>query len=130
MGANVPQRTHVNGHVSGSGLYAHASVAGSAGPESLTTLSQMMPPVVYFIRAPGLIKIGHTTDLHTRRRNLRVQWTDVLAWLPGSRADETAMHHRFKAHLAKGNEWFYPHADIFGVINEIRAGWGVDPVFA
>lgn len=87
-----------------------------------------LPPVVYFIGTDdGLVKIGHTTQLHLRKGKFGPGWARVLAVVPGTRADESAMHELHSAHLAHGREWFYPHPDLIAHIDEIRERYGVPP---
>lgn len=116
-------------------VYARPSVHETrledhARPPSFAALARQLPPVVYFLRTPdGLVKIGHTAgNLGQRRQTFRAQWEDVLALLPGSRADEAAMHRRFRRHLARGREFFQPAPEVIDYINELRAGMGLSPV--
>lgn len=82
------------------------------------------PGVVYFVAdEEGFIKIGHTTDLHSRIASLRTgsrQELKLLGHRPGGRADEAALHKRF-AHLRKRGEWFQGAADLTSYIEEVAA---------
>lgn len=121
------KRTHVR---QSGGTYAHARlerplVAG----ESLTEICRQLGPVVYFIRCDdGLIKVGHTVHLETRKRAFGSGWEHILALMPGTRADERSWHERFASHLARGREYFHPHQDLLDAINEIRDRMGVQPI--
>lgn len=114
-------RRNPGGHVLG-------TVRAPIPADSIPKLSAQLPPVVYFIRIRGLIKIGHTVDLHNRKRAFGAAWTDVLAFTPGTRDDEAEMHRRFAQHLARGDEWFRPAPEIYDLIDEIRAGYGLSAV--
>lgn len=48
--------------------------------------------VVYAVRVGDVIKIGHTTDLAKRVNQLHA--TEILAFMPGTLADEQAIHAR------------------------------------
>jgi hypothetical protein len=94
--------------------------------DSLTSLCRELGPCVYFIRTnDGLIKIGHTTRLDVRKRAFGSGWKHILALTPGTRSDETALHLRFAAHLARGREFYHPTPDLLGYINDLRLQLGV-----
>ena len=59
--------------------------------------------VIYFIRFGDRVKIGYTTKLERRLKQL--PHDEVLAVVPGSRDDERALHARFAAFRVTG-EWF------------------------
>lgn len=68
----------------------------------------MKPGTVYFVGAPGRIKIGFTTNPEIRLlalRNADMEPLTVIASLVGERRHERAIHGRF-AHLKIKNEWF------------------------
>ena len=69
------------------------------------------PGHVYYLRVGDLIKIGFTTDI-TRRMNEYPPNAAVLAAHPGTQRTERDMHRKFSAHLARGREWFTPHAEL------------------
>jgi hypothetical protein len=96
-----------------------------------TSISRELGPVVYFIRTTDdLIKIGYTTQLAGRKSAFGVGWDSVLAITPGTRNDETALHHRFAQHLERGLEYFRPAPDLIQHINQLRAALGVSPIAA
>lgn len=104
---------------------------GVAQPASLSRLSQMLGDCVYFIRCDdGLIKIGWTSNIAQRKRAFGSGWTRILAVVPGSLADERALHKRFAAHRARGREYYNPDAEIVEYVNEIRSRLGVQPIAA
>lgn len=82
--------------------------------------------VVYAVRVGDLVKIGHTGDLANRVSGLRAG--EVLAFMPGTRADEQALHDRLTEHVHHGREWYYPTPDVFAVVNEMRERLGLEPV--
>ena len=89
--------------------------------------------VLYAIRlADGLIKIGWTSNLYGRWRQLAS--TDgadrVLGFTFGSRDDETELHHQLTGHAAHGREYYHPHPDVLAVINGWRVALGREPVAA
>lgn len=88
-------------------------------------------PVLYAIRlADRLIKIGWTSDLYGRWRQLICtdHAEEFLAFTFGSRADETELHRRLTEHVARGNEYYHPHAEVLDVVNSWRAEFGRGPV--
>lgn len=87
--------------------------------------------VIYFIRCrDGAIKIGWTRNLHQRRRSFTTNPLDLLAVIPGTYAEEQALHARFVKHLRHGREYYEPVAEIIDHINEIRARMNVPVVAA
>jgi hypothetical protein len=80
---------------------------------------------VYFIgEDTGPIKIGFTRKLRTRLFELRVAShldLRVLASIPGSLADEKAMHKRF-AHAHLRGEWFNRTDDLMAEIRSLGGG--------
>lgn len=80
---------------------------------------------VYFIESPisGAIKIGKSVDPTVRIETLQIGHSEplvLLAAIPGTSADETAYHKRFKEHRMRG-EWFSPHPDILAEIERINS---------
>jgi hypothetical protein len=59
--------------------------------------------LVYFIKFSDRVKIGFTTDLATRMRQL--PHDEILAVIPGTVSDEQALHKKFDALRITG-EWF------------------------
>lgn len=96
--------------------------------ESLTSLSRELGPVVYVIRTDdGLVKIGHTTDLASRKRAYGSGWDRILLVQRGTVEDEAALHERFAEHVARGREYFHPAPALLAFVNESRALLGVGP---
>jgi hypothetical protein len=79
--------------------------------------------VVYYLRreSDGIIKIGTSTELWRRRRNLARQHGPLQLLLShcGTHAREHEMHRKFD-HLALGGEWFRPGADLLLWIFNVR----------
>lgn len=77
-----------------------------------------LDPVVYAIRRrDGIIKVGWTSDIARRSKELG---GEVLAFQFGTREDEKALHARLADHLAHGREYYYPTPFVVSVINEMR----------
>ncbi|MDG4784339.1 hypothetical protein O7626_00430 [Micromonospora sp. WMMD1102] len=85
--------------------------------------------VIYAIRCPdGLIKVGHTADLASRRRAYGSDPSIVLAVRPGTLAEEQAIHVRLRPSVAHGQEYYHPTPEVLAFVNEIRTSCGVEPV--
>jgi hypothetical protein len=90
---------------------------------------------VYFIRCPsnGMIKIGWTADDPERR--LRALSTgspeefERLGTIPGSCADEAALHRLFADSRVRG-EWFRPNREIIEYIRVYTGIWSAPPARA
>lgn len=82
--------------------------------------------VVYAVRVNGLVKIGHTADLAQRITQLHAN--EILAFTPGTLADEQAIHRSLAAHLAHGREWYFPTPGVMTVVNDMRERLGLEPV--
>ena len=79
--------------------------------------------VIYFIRAPGAVKIGMAKDANRRLTVLQTSHPDnleLVATCEGGRALETEYHQRFADHRIRG-EWFSPHPDILSEITRLNA---------
>lgn len=64
-------------------------------------------PVVYFLRTAGMVKIGTSTRLLARCRDLSLSLADVALVVPGGEAVEDAYHQRFaKQRVRDDREWF------------------------
>jgi hypothetical protein len=91
-----------------------------------------LPSVVYAIKTDdGLVKIGYTSDLNGRLRKhgiTRDKMDRLLFVFEGTIHDERELHHRFKAYLARGREYFHPGPELIAYINEQRERLGVDGV--
>jgi Meiotically Up-regulated Gene 113 (MUG113) protein len=88
------------------------------GPDSAVTEHE--GPCVYFAvspLAPGLIKIGHTTNLAKRMVALGAR---AVAVIPGTVGDEAHLHRRF-ADLRWHGEWFICTSDLSEFIAEQAA---------
>lgn len=82
--------------------------------------------IVYFVqRLDGAVKIGFTSDLSRRLREVRRDHGDVrtLATAPGAGVAEGVLHRRFAAFRVEG-EWFSPDAAILTFATETaERGW-------
>lgn len=80
-------------------------------------------PHIYFINAGRRVKIGWTTNLNRRMKELQIGshvTLTVLAAVPGTEADERALHEWFKPLNAIG-EWHYKTPRLVAAIEAIRA---------
>ena len=82
-----------------------------------------VPGHIYFAQSEhgGPVKIGFTTDLEQRLRNLQSASPYPLvlrATFPGTEADERKLHRRFAANRLHG-EWFTPDASMENVVNGV-----------
>ena len=74
---------------------------------------------VYFIRAGAFIKIGITGDILLRLTKMQsdsAERLEVLGLMDGGRADEQALHEKFRAFHARG-EWYADAPDIRAYIS-------------
>jgi hypothetical protein len=102
-----------------------ASVTTRERNEALRALGS----VVYAARLPDdIIKIGYTTDLATRLLALGAD--DILAFKPGSYADEQQLHRALVEHRHHGREHYHPTPEVLAVINDMRDLLGLDPIAA
>lgn len=86
-------------------------------------------PVVYAMRMPGrVIKIGCTSDLATRAQSLGA--VEILAFRPGTYADEQSIHSHLVAHRHHGREWYHPTVEVMATVNQMREDLGLDPASA
>lgn len=99
-------------------VYAHVA-------ESISPVFADRKPVVtertghvYFIRFDAKVKIGFSIDPMTRIKAHPHQ--EVLAVIPGTRADEKRCHAAF-AHLRDVGEWFHAEAELLDFIRAIAA---------
>lgn len=63
-------------------------------------------PVVYFVRNGNRVKIGTTTNMIGRLRNLSLRMGDILLMLHGEFDLENALHGRFTEQRVGTTEWF------------------------
>lgn len=87
--------------------------------------------MIYFVQSPdgGPVKIGHSTNIDVRIKQLRFQFGTplvLLATMEGGRPEEQALHARFAAHRLGSTEQFRPVAEIMNFIGRPLLV-GVDP---
>lgn len=97
-------------------MYPHtaAKSTGTAERERNTK-----PGTVYFARCGDLIKIGYTTRLRQRMRDVGAD--EVLATMPGTINDEKALHMRFGSCWVHG-EYFEPKPELVDYIAKVQQG--------
>jgi hypothetical protein len=105
-------------------LYHSGTVKPPTPPTPLDTLRQH---VVYYLRFGNLIKIGTTSSLYTRVRELRPD--EILAAEPGYRALEAQRHQQFARHRVE-RELFAPAPTLLDHIHEVVAQHGHPAVVA
>lgn len=79
---------------------------------------------VYFVSAPGRIKIGFTTQPEVRLAHLQatdMERLEVIGTIDGSRSDETALHDKLESHRLRG-EWFSDNEEVRAVISLFLSG--------
>lgn len=103
------------------------SIAAQAVRNRLAYLAQST--IIYFAGDDPTepIKIGRTVDIPRRMTELRAEFRRprlvALATMPGTVNEERSLHELF-AGQAKGREWFYPSAELLGLIESVkRAGY-------
>jgi hypothetical protein len=79
----------------------------------------------YFIESGtgGPVKIGFTTDIHERLRQLQTASSEelhVLALIVDTSGMERSLHVQFKGQRLRG-EWYTPNAEMIGMIQEYWA---------
>ena len=77
---------------------------------------------VYFMqRADGRIKIGYSTNVSRRRKNIESAAGPVslLAVVPGGPLEESALHMKFHGFRVHG-EWFDPDETLLAYISELN----------
>jgi len=105
----------------------HVDVAEHRSP---TSLSADVGPLVYAARLKdGTIKIGFTTDIANRMSALG-GWKAVLGFVPGTFEDEQDIHRQLRSHRKRGREYYHPTPEVIGVVNDMRARYGFDPIEA
>lgn len=79
---------------------------------------------VYFVSAPGRIKIGFTKHPEKRFAQLRaadMEELEVLGIANGTRADERGLHDHLQAHNLRG-EWFLDNEHVREAMDRFIAG--------
>lgn len=86
--------------------------------------------LIYFVRRGHHIKIGVTTDIGRRMRELerganmapgmRNTSCELLHVQPGTVEDETRLHSEFMAYRIAGTEWFDDRPRLLARINELK----------
>ena len=100
-------------------LYTGTGYAQSQTPGAI---ADQCGPVIYAVRLKdGIIKIGHTTRIRARLSRLECGLNDILAIIPGTVREEKQIHDGLVAHRARAREYYHPHADVFAVVNRMRA---------
>lgn len=96
--------------------------------EAIRSLTVETPSVIYAVQLPtGIIKIGCTTDLVTRR-NVYGSDSVILAFMPGNMDEEMDLHKSLAAHTAWGREWYHPVPAVLDVVNEMRDHFHLGPL--
>lgn len=101
------------------------------------TEGDIAPGWVYYVELDGLIKIGFSKDV-TRRMRQYAPTARLLAVEPGTKKVEKERHQTFRAHLARGREWFRDTDEIrtwittvtdqFGPADDLAHQWTKPPV--
>jgi hypothetical protein len=81
-------------------------------------LPKPTPPLVYYVRTRGFVKIGFTRDYRRRMNDLLPEL--VLATEPGGRKLEQARHRQFAHLLAMRSEYFREAPDLLAHIRQTR----------
>lgn len=84
-------------------------------------------PVVYYVRRGTMVKIGTSTNLHRRMREVLPE--EVLAIEPGGIGVELTRHTQFSALRVDGQrEWFHAGRLLQEHVNRMRSAYGApDP---
>jgi hypothetical protein len=81
-------------------------------------------PVVYFLRNGSRVKIGFSTDLGTRVKQLALRKTDLLMALHGGKNLELDLHTRFEAQRVGTTEWFELTGELVSYIHDTSGTLG------
>lgn len=79
---------------------------------------------IYFVAAPGRIKIGYTTQPERRLATLQavdMEQLESLGTIPGTRGLEGLLHARVDAYRIKG-EWFLDCAEVRQLVDDALEG--------
>ena len=81
---------------------------------------------VYFVRVGDRIKVGHAVDL-SRRIKAYPPDSVLLAVMPGSRADEAALHQELTPWRTAGREWYQSSSGVMRRIEAVLRQHGTPP---
>lgn len=81
---------------------------------------------IYFLLSDNLVKIGWASDLDERMKAYS-PGARILAVMPGTKADETRMHHKFADLKGNRREWFTYHPRIMEQVEQIVTEHGDPP---
>lgn len=102
--------------------YGHEMVVDPNEPKNLPVTwkipSRKHQSLVYFIRNGNRIKIGTTTDLRRRIRNLALRPENVVLLEVGGRDREREFHQRFAKYRDGNTEWFRDLGELSNYITE------------
>jgi hypothetical protein len=116
-------------------IFAHGD-RHDAWLESQTWATKVTDPllraigaVVYAIQTrDGLIKIGYTTDLARRCKQVGYGHESIIGLIQGERSDEQAIHARLDGMAVRGHEWYPWTPPVLAVVNEMRTHWGMPEI--
>lgn len=83
---------------------------------------------IYFIRLNGLIKVGWSRAVGQRLASYGPQ-VEVLAVMPGTRADETNLHRHLRPARAIGREWYEDGPILADYVADVLKRHGPPPAF-
>ena len=93
--------------------------------DSVTELLTCLGSVIYAIRCGDMIKIGYSTNL-ARRAAVLGGYANLLAWRPGTLADEQAIHASLDGLAVQGREYYPAAPRVLAVVNEMRDSMGLE----
>lgn len=86
-------------------------------------------PCLYAARTPdGCIKIGWSSALGNRLKQLGGHGALIAVRLNATRADEKAIHTSLRGHAIKGREWYPETPEVMAVVNSMRADVGLPAI--
>lgn len=107
---------------------------GRADGISRSTALAALGPVVYAARLDGLVKFGFTMNLARRLITLRndngAAVVELLAFSPGTRDDEAALHARLISWRARGREYYRHAGEVLAEVDTMRRACGLPPLAA
>jgi hypothetical protein len=78
-------------------------------------------PCVYFLSVGDLIKVGTSGNFEMRVASYPPHRKVIYVhYCPDAASLEQSILTQLRPHLAAGNEWFHPHDDVLGLIEELR----------